>query len=137
MPSILVPFTIDSSGRVAKAIEPDLIARQQIVDILTTDKFERMLRPDYGAGAQQLLFEPVDDLIYSEFKMDALQEINKNLAIATVTDIRISPVSVPVTGDEGQNTLEIWVRYRVLPFAQSSFTFRITAPNILNEESLL
>jgi len=83
------------------------------------------------------LFEPMDDLVFSEFKMDALQELNRNLTIATVSDIRIRPLSVPVTGDEGQNVLEIWVRYKMLPFTQTSFTFRITAPNYLTEESIL
>lgn len=137
MPSIRVPFTIDSSGRVAKAVDPETIAKQQIIDVLTTDKFERLIRPDYGAGAQQLLFEPVDDLVYSEFKMDALQELNRSLTIATVSDLRVRPVSIPVTGDEGQNTLEIWVRYRMLPFSQSSFVFQITSPDTLTEESTL
>lgn len=137
MPSIRVPFSIDSSGRVAKAIEPEQIARQQIVDVLTTDKYERVIRPDYGASAQQLLFEPVDDLIYSEFKMDALQELEQSLTIAAVTDLKVRPVSVPATGDEGQNTLEIWVRYKMLPFIQNSFTFQITTPSALTEESII
>jgi len=137
MTSIRVPFSINDSGKVAKALDPQVIAEQQIIDVLTTDKFERVLRPDYGASAQQLLFEPLDDLVFSEFKMDALQELNRNLTIATVSDIRIRPVSVPVTGDEGQNVLEIWVRYKMLPFTQTSFTFRITAPSYLTEESIL
>jgi phage baseplate assembly protein W len=137
MTSIRVPFSINASGKVAKALDPQVIAEQQIIDVLTTDKFERVLRPDYGASAQQLLFEPMDDLVFSEFKMDALQELNRNLTIATVSDIRIRPLSVPVTGDEGQNVLEIWVRYKMLPFTQTSFTFRITAPNYLTEESIL
>ena len=137
MTSIRVPFSINASGKVAKALDPQVIAEQQIIDVLTTDKFERVLRPDYGASAQQLLFEPLDDLVFSEFKMDALQELNRNLTIATVSDIRIRPVSVPVTGDEGQNVLEIWVRYKMLPFTQTSFTFRITAPSYLTEESIL
>jgi phage baseplate assembly protein W len=137
MTSIRVPFSINASGKVAKALDPQVIAEQQIIDVLTTDKFERVLRPDYGASAQQLLFEPMDDLVFSEFKMDALQELNRNLTIATVSDIRIRPVSVPVTGDEGQNVLEIWVRYKMLPFTQTSFTFRITAPSYLTEESIL
>jgi phage baseplate assembly protein W len=137
MTSIRVPFSINASGKVTKALDPQVIAEQQIIDVLTTDKFERVLRPDYGASAQQLLFEPMDELVFSEFKMDALQELNRNLTIATVSDIRIRPVSVPVTGDEGQNVLEIWVRYKMLPFTQTSFTFRITAPSYLTEESIL
>jgi|Laugrespbdmm15sd_2_1035082.scaffolds.fasta_scaffold150419_2 hypothetical protein len=137
MTSIRVPFSINASGKVAKTLDPQVVAEQQIIDVLTTDKFERVLRPDYGASAQQLLFEPMDDLVFSEFKMDALQELNRNLTIATVSDIRIRPLSVPVTGDEGQNVLEIWVRYKMLPFTQTSFTFRITAPSYLTEESIL
>lgn len=137
MASIRVPFSINNSGRVDTAISLETIAKQQIIDVLTTDKLERILRPDYGASAQQLLFEPVDDLLYSEFKMDALQELNRSLTIASVSDIRIRAVSTPVTGDEGQNVLEIWVRYKMLPFTQSSFTFQIATPSYLNEETTL
>lgn len=137
MVSIRIPFSITDSGKVNTTISLETIAEQQIIDVLTTDKLERILRPTYGASAQQLLFEPVDDLIYSEFKMDALQELNKSLTIATVVNINIRPLSVPMTGDEGQNILEIWVSYKMLPFTQSSFTFQIATPAYLTEETNL
>jgi phage baseplate assembly protein W len=135
MPSIRVPFSIDQSGKVSSTSSLEEIAKQHIIDVLTTDKFERVIRPEYGASAQQLLFEPVDDLLYSEFRMDALQELNRSLTIASVTDIRVRPVSTPVTGDEGRNILEIWVRYTMLPFTQSSFTFQIANPEFITEET--
>jgi phage baseplate assembly protein W len=137
MPSIRVPFSITAAGLVNTTSSTEEIAKQQIIDVLTTDKLERIIRPDYGASAQQLLFEPVDDLIYAEYKMDALQELNRSLTIASVSDIRIRPISTPTTGDEGQNVLEIWVRYTMLPFTQSSFTFQIATPDFLNEETIL
>lgn len=135
MPSIRVPFSINDSGKVATTSSLEEIAKQQIIDILTTDKLERIIRPDYGASAQQLLFEPVDDLVYAEFRMDALQELSRSLTIASVTDIRVRPSSYPNNGDEGRNVLEVWVRYTMLPFTQSSFTFRLASPELLNEET--
>ena len=77
----------------------------------------------------------MDELLYSEFRMDALQELNRSLTIASVTDIRVRPVSAPVTGDEGRNVLDIWVRYTMLPFTQSSFTFQIASPEFITEET--
>lgn len=137
MPSIRVPFSIDQSGKVSSTSSLEEIAKQHIIDVLTTDKFERVIRPEYGASAQQLLFEPVDDLLYSEFRMDALQELNRSLTIASVTDIRVRPAVAPMNGDEGANILDIWVRYTMLPFTQSSFTFQIADPAYTNEETVV
>lgn len=137
MPSIRVPFSIDPTGKVAATSSPEQIAQQQIIDILTTSRFERIMRPYYGAGARELLFEPVDDLLYAEFKNDALQELAQSLRIAKVTDIRIRPADVPTTGDEGANTIDVWVRYTMVPFINTSFTFRLTLPETLTEESIL
>lgn len=136
MPSIRVPFAIDSSGRVGTTTTPEQIAQQQIIDILTTAKFERIMRPYYGAGANQLLFEPVDDLIYSEFRNDALQELSRSLRIAKVMDIRVRPADASTVGGEG-TALDIWVRYTMVPFINTSFSFRIVLPETLTEESTL
>lgn len=137
MPSINVPFRIDSSGRVAKTTTPEKIVEQQIIDILTTSKFERVMRPQYGAGANDLLFEPVDDLIYGEFRTDALMEISKHLTMATVTNISVAPALQPYITDELDTTLDITVQYSMGSTGVRTFSFQIADTSSLNEESLI
>ena len=51
------PFQIDGRGRVADAIEDSHI-RQMIEQVLFTVPGERVNRPDFGSGIQQLIFAP-------------------------------------------------------------------------------
>ncbi|MEB3358836.1 MAG: GPW/gp25 family protein [Synechococcales bacterium] len=51
------PFRIDGRGRVAEA-DPDAHIRQLIEQVLFTRIGERVNRPDFGGGLQQLIFGP-------------------------------------------------------------------------------
>lgn len=51
------PFQIDGRGRVANATEDQHI-RQMIEQVLFTLPGERVNRPDFGSGIQQLIFAP-------------------------------------------------------------------------------
>jgi uncharacterized protein len=54
------PFQIDGRGRVADATEEQHI-RQMIEQVLFTLPGERVNRPDFGSGVQQLIFAPNSD----------------------------------------------------------------------------
>jgi len=135
MPSIQTPFRINSSGSVAAVSTPERIIEQKIIDVLTTNRFERVMRPEYGAGAYQLLFEPVDELIYGEFRTDALDEVNRNVSSAAISDIIVAPATQPYFNDEPASTIEITVRYLLRPQGVRSFTFQITDTSLINEET--
>lgn len=137
MPSIYTPFRIDSSGRVAKTNTPERIVEQQIIDVLTTSKFERVMRPTYGAGATQLLYEPIDDLVYGEFKTDALMELNKQLSTASITNLIIQPSDTPFIDEDPSVVIEIKVQYSMALSNSRVFSFKITTPIGLTEESLI
>lgn len=51
------PFQIDGRGRVAEA-DTELHIRHLIEQVLLTSPGERINRPDFGSGLQQLLFSP-------------------------------------------------------------------------------
>jgi uncharacterized protein len=60
MMQIGYPFQIDERGRVADAnLEQHL--RQEIEQVLFTQPGERVNRPDFGCGLQQLIFAPNSD----------------------------------------------------------------------------
>jgi phage baseplate assembly protein W len=137
MASIVTPFYINSSGRVAKTTTAEKAVEQQIVDVLVTSRLERTMRPGYGAGAMQLLYEPVDDLIYGEFKTDALMELNKQITTANVVNVFVGPARSPYIDQETDVTLEVTVQYRMPMSGNRVFTFQIADLNTLTEETTL
>lgn len=51
------PYAVDGSGRTATT-DPDEHVRDMIEQLLLTAPGERVMRPDFGAGLLQLVFEP-------------------------------------------------------------------------------
>ena len=97
---------LDADGRIAINSLEDHV-RQSILLILQTAKGERVMRPDFGAGLQTLVFSPVNAataaLVQHEVR-DALVRFEP----------RIDILSVEVTSDqEEQNVLMINLQYRV------------------------
>lgn len=136
MTAIKLPFSIDQHGGISSTTNPDTIVRQQITDILVTSTGERTMQPTYGGNARLLLFEPVDDLLFAEFRMDALNELARSLSTASIEDLSVAPSS-NYEFDDYATSLSISVRYRVGPFDRSFFSFSIGNPNNLTEESSL
>jgi phage baseplate assembly protein W len=56
---VAFPLGLDSDGRVAMRSLEDQV-RQSILLILQTARGERVMRPDFGAGLEQLVFAPLD-----------------------------------------------------------------------------
>ena len=98
------PFKIDGRGRVADA-DYDLHIRQMIEQVLFTNAGERVNRPDFGSGVQQLLFTP------NSFELAATTQFLVRGALEqwlgeliTVEEVEIEP---------NESRLEVIVRYIV------------------------
>jgi phage baseplate assembly protein W len=128
MKNIAVPFRF-TGGRVAATTNTDIIARQKIVDALTTAPPERFGLPNYGANLYSLLFEPIDELVESDFKIDAIMEVHDRVSGVTIHDIRIKQNEID------NSTADIYVYYSLPLSPAQSFTF--TVSNTLTEESPL
>lgn len=137
MTTFRTPFSIAPSGRVEIVMDQNSMARQQIIDVLTTSKSERVMQPGYGAGANELLYEPVDTLVYGEFKTDAILELNKRINIASILNVVVSPASIPYFADDLASVIEISVVYKTSTPGVQSFSFNIVNPSLITEESLL
>jgi phage baseplate assembly protein W len=137
MATLLTPFHIDSTGKVAKTNDLDLTVRQMIIDVLTTLKFERLTRPSYGAGIYSLMFEPVDDLVFGEFRIEALSLLNANVPQATIVDLQIKPADLSPMADGYSTTLTVTVSYSMRMLGIKTFSVNITAPDLLTQESAI
>lgn len=128
MKSIAVPFRF-SGGRVAVTRNYDKIIRQKIVDVLTTSPPERMGLPNYGANLYELLFEPIDELVESDFKTDAIIELQDRVSGVTIHDLYIRQ------NEFYESTAEITVYYSLPLSPAQTLTFTVTSQ--LTEESPL
>lgn len=136
MSTIKLPFSIDSHGRVDSTTDRDVAVRQRITDVLVTSTGERTMKPTYGGNARILLFEPVDDLLFGEFRMDALTELSRSVSGVAIEDLSVRPEGFNQF-DDSATTLSISVRYRIGPLQRSSYSFSIGNPNNFTEESPL
>lgn len=136
MKSISIPFRFEN-GVVASTTDNGQIAKQRIADVLATRSYERVMRPEYGAGISDLLFEPLDPLVFSDYKVDALKAINDNVSNATIKDLRIKEgnTSLSSYNSEGESTLTVGVVYAIANTGTATFTFTIDGTKILTEES--
>ena len=120
---VAFPLRLDADGRIAINSLEDHV-RQSILLILQTAKGERVMRPDFGAGLQTLVFSPVNAataaLVQHEVR-DALVRFEP----------RIDILSVEVTSDqEEQNVLMINLQYRV---RKTDTMFNLVYPFFLHE----
>lgn len=128
MKNISVPFRF-VGGRVATTSNTDTIARQKIVDVLVTSPAERMGQPTYGAGIYALLFEPIDELVKSDFRVDALQELNSRISGVTIYNLDITQNPIEPSLAE----VEVTYSLPLSPVQQLTFTINTA----LTEESPL
>jgi phage baseplate assembly protein W len=100
------PYRIGSGGRTAVTGEADHV-RDLIEQLLFTSPGERVNRPDFGSGIQQLLFAPASS------ELAASLQFTLQAALAQWLGNRIEVRGVSVVAEE--ETLRLTVRYRLLP----------------------
>jgi phage baseplate assembly protein W len=131
MKSISVPFSFTSdTGSVSTTSSISRIAEQHIIDALTTFAGERLMDPRYGASVKNLLFEEMDPLIFAEFRIDAIQDINDVMTVGKVSDIRVSAPADYSYGEDEENTIKVHVQYVVPPFGTSVVSLNISSSQV-------
>lgn len=94
MKSIKIPFSF-SDGSVAVTTDVAKITEDKIIDALITNNSERAINASYGVGIKSLLYEPMDTLIFDDFKADAIVKVNDALDSGKVLDMSISYPTSP------------------------------------------
>lgn len=124
--SILTPFQV-VGGRIGDTTDTTTQIEQKILTTMLTDRLERIGIPDFGVGITQLIFEPIDDLVTADFKVDALAELRDRVSGVTVVDFNVSTIQ--------DSTAIITVLYKLPLSAIRQVTFRVAVPNAFDEES--
>ena len=115
------PPCTEADGRVATvAYEEDI--RQAIKIILSTDRGERIMRPEFGAGLNSFVFEPVSQTTIERVRTRVEESLIDWEPRIDVEEVKVVPGQVdrnrliPDDGNSGvtvRNALLIDIRYRV------------------------
>ena len=111
MKVIDLPFKI-SNGLVATITDPAAIAEQKILDVLLTNKNERVMNPRYGSSTYSLLFELMDPNIWADFKSEALMDLRESVPNVEILDIVLKQAQTEVDSQYSTG-LEVTVFYRL------------------------
>lgn len=109
------PLRVDGRGRLASADGPRHIA-DMVEAVLFTAPGERINRPDFGCGLNQLVFSPVDVTAVGAAELQVRSGLQRWLGDV----IEVIDVEVDLTGD----ALVVSVSYRILAtgdFVAASF----------------
>lgn len=136
MKSLKIPYNF-SGGKTQVTSSVTTVAEQKIIDVLTTSKFERVMRHRYGSGIRRLLFEQLDDLSLADFVIDARQDIGDAVSRVSILDIRVAPTNTIASYGNPETTLGINVIYRLPLGAPQVVKFSVAVPSELTEDSLI
>jgi hypothetical protein len=102
-----MPVALDAlTGRVASvAYEEDI--RQSILIILETSPGERVMRPNFGCGIYDLVFEAIDSTAIQRIKSTVDEALRRCEARIDVLDITVDEAAT------ARGTLMVEVEYRV------------------------
>jgi len=130
--TIRIPFKFEE-GSVLHTENVDTIVKQQIVNYFMTNINERVMNATYGGSLSNLLFELNDPLKFSDYKVDALSEVNSFLSFGKVLDFGFVDTTDSLLAEANVATLV--VRYSVAPRTISTVTLIVNA-NFTEESSI-
>jgi phage baseplate assembly protein W len=131
MTAIAVPFGVSGTNKgLGVTANLDVIARQEILDVIMTANGERVMRPTYGADARRSLFEPLDNLMMHDVITRITGVLKDTVKFSTIINVSAK------TASSGESTLEISVSYITSAY-QAVQTVSAFLNGVLTEESLM
>lgn len=103
MPYLTHPFGPDGSGRTGTTEDRHLRVRNLLRAVLLTAPGERVMRPDFGAGVQDMLFDSNSEALETAADFLIRAAVQRHLSdVLVLDDLRIA---------RSEGTLEITVVY--------------------------
>lgn len=104
---ITFPYQEDLSGKFLKMNQTDKDElKSKIAFLITTQKNQRLYKPDFGLNMEQFLFLPMDEMTYNAVRQEIIGTIEKYL-----TQVKIENVQIDV--NESQNLIGLQIRYSI------------------------
>jgi|LauGreDrversion4_2_1035121.scaffolds.fasta_scaffold1288602_2 phage baseplate assembly protein W len=104
---ITFPYQEDLTGKFLKMNQNDKDeVKSKIAFLITTQKNQRLYKPDFGLNIEQFLFMPMDEMTYNQVRQEIINTVEKYL-----TDVKIENVQLDVS--ESQNLIGLQIRYSI------------------------
>ena len=127
-----MPMNINPSGKFAAVQDIEGIVKQKFVDYLSTSVFQHPMLPMYGANTNVLLYENFDPLVFEEYKLEALQGMQRHISGVQVLNLNIEGPS-----DLYDSTIRMTVEYQIPTVGRQQATVTVVLPSDLTEDSNL
>lgn len=95
--SLAFPFGTSVTGGIKYTDNAAERAAAEIINVVTTRLRERVMRPDYGVGISEWLFEPNDDLTWGEIKTAVSEGIARWVPSVRARQIDVGEGESPAT----------------------------------------
>lgn len=118
------PFPIRAEGQRITLVESSELVRRSIVLILSTSPGERVMRPSFGCGIHELVFQPNTPTLRGAVEARVRDALVRWEPRIDVLGVRAEP------GPEGPHQLLIRVDYRL---RTNNAIFNLVYPFFLNE----
>ena len=116
--SVSLPLTYDNTDgpfRLNKTLKD--VVKQNLKNLVLTSPGERVMIPDFGAGARRLLFEPATPSTYQALKERVSTQISKFMPFVEIEELVI------LTPEEDEslssNSVRLVIRYNIGPINDS------------------
>lgn len=93
-----IAFPLTTKGYLKKVSGIELI-KNNLRQLLLTNRGERVMLPDFGTNLREYLMEPMDQALFSQIKEEILESIYKYARNVNVTRLQIFP------GDTANNSM--------------------------------
>lgn len=110
---IAFPFKKSSTSFPAAASDEDLI-QQSIVQIVTTGRNQRVMRPDFGCNAYAFVFENNDLILQETMRAEVMTSIAKFEPRVIVQSVITKPVAPDATNPSDEVEIEITINYIII-----------------------
>lgn len=136
MKAIKIPFQF-SGGKTATTSSMAVATEQKIVNVLVTQKYERVMRHKYGFGIQSLLFDVIDEIALTDHVVEAKADIQAAVSDVTILDVKLAPTNSIAAFGSPETTIGITVVYKLPLGSPQLVKFDVVSPTNLTEDSFI
>lgn len=72
-------------------VSGDELVKANILQLLTTKKGERVMLPEYGIDLERYLFEPLDEILFSQISENIQRVIGEYLPEVSILSLSVTP----------------------------------------------
>lgn len=130
MKSISIPFSI-TNGKVSSTTSSVAASEYKIINTLVTTPGERTGIPSFGAGIYRMVFEMNDELVMSDYRTDAMQELSARVSSVNIMNMKMEPDRYL------ENVANVNVVYKLPLSNPQLLTFKVVVPSTLTEETII